>query len=161
VKRKRALLGSNPPRNSRWKLTAMSHEADVRVHVGLMRYETSVIAVDFGCLQTHLAAALSSCPGVGSPITFRMLGTRTPKRETVKAGAVARLISEEMLVMKVLLGAALAAMVLSTGAAFAGTGDGNGQRQPVYADAAGGNGRATVLLASEGGGDAGRQPAYA
>jgi hypothetical protein len=49
-------------------LTAMSHEVDVRVHVGLMRYETSVIAVDFGCLKTHLAAALSSCPGVGSPI---------------------------------------------------------------------------------------------
>jgi hypothetical protein len=51
VKRRRALLGSNPPRNSRWKLTAMSHEADVRVHAGLMRYETSFIAVDFECLK--------------------------------------------------------------------------------------------------------------
>jgi hypothetical protein len=84
-----------------------------------------------------------------------------PKRETVKAGAVARLISEEMLVMKVLLGAALAAMVLSTGAAFAGTGGGNGSRQPVYADAGGGNGCATVLLAGTGGGNGSRQPVYA
>jgi hypothetical protein len=37
VKRRQALLGSNLLRNSRWKLTAMSHEADVRMHAGLMR----------------------------------------------------------------------------------------------------------------------------
>jgi hypothetical protein len=53
-----------------------------------------------------------------------------PKRETVKARAVAGPISKETLVLKVPLGAALAGMVLSTGAAFAGTGGGNGRRQP-------------------------------
>jgi hypothetical protein len=99
-----------------------------------------------------------------------------PKRETVKAGAVAGPISEEMLVMKVLLCAALAAMVLSTGAAFARGSGGDGgesnfayqlqqQREAYLITGAnggnGGNGGATVLLADAGGGDGGRQPAYA
>jgi hypothetical protein len=36
VKRRRALLGSNLPRNSRWKLIAMSNAADVQMHAGLI-----------------------------------------------------------------------------------------------------------------------------
>ena len=75
--------------------------------------------------------------------------------------------------MKVLLCAALAAMVLSTGAAFARGSGGDGgesnfayqlqQQREAYliTGANGGNGGATVLLADAGGGDGGRQPAYA
>jgi hypothetical protein len=37
VKRRWALLESNLLRNGRWKLTAVSHEADVRMHADLMR----------------------------------------------------------------------------------------------------------------------------
>jgi hypothetical protein len=51
VKRRRVLLGSNPPRNSRWKLIAMSNEADVQVHAGLILFgeaqARSFIAIDF------------------------------------------------------------------------------------------------------------------
>ena len=67
--------------------------------------------------------------------------------------------------MKVLLGAALAAMVLSTGAAFAKGGESKlayqlqQQREAhLIAKAGGANGGATVVLAEEGGG---KRPQYA
>jgi hypothetical protein len=61
MKRRRALLGSNPPRNSWRKPTAMSNEAEVRVNVGLMCYETSFIAV-VECLKTHFGGRTFSLP---------------------------------------------------------------------------------------------------
>jgi hypothetical protein len=91
-----------------------------------------------------------------------------PKREIVKASAVARPISEEMLVMKVLLCTAIAAMALSTGAAYAKEGESNFAYQVqqqrgahLIAEAGGGNGGATVLLAEAGGGNGSKQPRYA
>jgi hypothetical protein len=79
VKRRRALLGSNPPRNSRWKLIAMSNEADVQVHAGLMRYER-LIAIDFRMPQKPILTGHSAilparltAPGAVIPsLTFRL-----------------------------------------------------------------------------------------
>jgi len=69
--------------------------------------------------------------------------------------------------MKVLLCAALAAMVLSTGAALAKGGESNlayqlqQQRESHLIAGVSSNGDATVLLADAGGGDGGEQPRYA